>query len=205
MAGAHGIREGAAKKYPISGIFVFGRCQFQACRAHQERGDDLAGTPGGWGFSDSPALQRVSLLGSGRQPHVGKVAKVLQALKFFGHHGDQDVLEEGFEPYRLVFGKVFHGAGTRTGTGHVLRVDADPVQAAMYVAIQVFAALEQHGALRCFLVVPVHLPGLAIIEQFDFWEGCVGGCFAHFLLSINSLRGAFCRIASGGPMKGVSG
>lgn len=190
MAGARGVREGAAKKYPISGIFVFGRCQFQACRAHQERGDDLAGTPGGWGFSDPPALQRVSLLGSGRQPHVGKVAKVLQALKFFRHHGDQDVLEEGFEPYGLIFGKAFHGAGPCTGTGHVLRGNADSVQAPMYVAIQILAALEQNRALRRFLVVPMHLPSRAILDQFDFGEGCTGGCFAHFLLSVNSLRGA---------------
>ena len=191
MAGAREFRGGLAKKYPFSGFFIFGHCHFRACTAHQEQGADLAGTPGRWGLSDSPALQSVSLLGTGRQPHVWKVAQVLQTLKFFGHHGDQDVLEAVFEPHRLVFGQAFHGTGTRTGAGDVLRVDADSVQAAVYVAIQVLAALEQDRAFRCFLVVPVHLPGLAILDQFDFREGCLGGCFAHFLISINSLRGAF--------------
>lgn len=180
MAGAREFREGLAKKYPFPGFFIFGHCHFRACTAHQEQGADPAGTPGGWGLSDSPALQSVSLLGTGRRPHVRKHAQVLQALKFFGHHGDQDVLEAGFEPHRLVFSQPFHGAGTRTGAGDVLRVDADSVQ-----------AVEQYRAFRCFLVVPVHLPGRAVLDQFDFWEGCSGGCFAHSLISINSLRGAF--------------
>lgn len=191
MAGAREFREGLAKKYPFPGFSFSDTVIFGACTAHQEQGADPAGPPGGWGLSDSPALQSVSLLGTGGQPHVWKVAQVLQALKFFGHHGDQDVLEAGFEPHGLVFGQAFHCAGTRTGAGDFLRVDADSVQAAMYVAIQVLAALEQYGALRCFLVVPMHLPGLAILDQFDFREGCMGGCFAHFLLSISSLRGAF--------------
>lgn len=116
MAGARGIREGVAKKYPFSGIFIFGRGESQACRAHLEQGADLAGTPGGWGFSDFPPLQCVSLLGTGRQPHVWKLAQVLQALKFFGHHRDQDVLEAGFESHCLVFGQAFHSTGARTGT-----------------------------------------------------------------------------------------
>ncbi|MNO06173.1 hypothetical protein D3C81_2278470 [compost metagenome] len=61
----------------------------------------------------------------------------------------------------------------------------------MYVAIQVLAALDQYRAFRRFLIVPVHLPSRAILDQFDFREGCMGGCFAHFLLSISSLREAF--------------
>lgn len=105
-----------------------------------------------------------SLSGTGRQLHVRKLARVLQALNFFGHHGDQDVLEAGFGSHRLVFSQAFHCAGTRNGAGYILRVDTDSVQAAMYVAVQELTAFEQDSALRCFLLVPVHLPGLATLD-----------------------------------------
>lgn len=164
MAGAREFREGLAKKYPVSGFFIFGHCHFRASIAHQEQGADPAGTPGGWGLINSPALQSVSLLGTGGQPHVWKVAQVLQALKFFGYHGDQDVFEARLESHGLVFGQSFYGTGTRTGAGHVFRVDADPVQAAVYVAIQILAPLEQYRALWCFLVVPMHLPSRAVLD-----------------------------------------
>lgn len=51
MAGARGIRGGKTKKLPFSGIFIFGRGEFQARKAHQVRVTDLTGARSGWGFS----------------------------------------------------------------------------------------------------------------------------------------------------------